>query len=259
MAEHATRREELIAAALADDLTPAETQELADASAADPSMVDDLAELRETVSRLGAARVTWREEEPSPDLADRIADAASFGAAGAAAAGAPPARAGAPPARAGTRSWSTRPQASTRTRWSTSLLLGAAAALLVVGGFGGQLVRSLLDAPPSGPPGTLGAVEQITFTEAPEGSAIEASLVAHTWGTETLLEVDGVAVGETFEVILVSASGQELTSGTFFGTEQTVTCRMNAALLREDLARVLIEGSDGAVLASSEVPTVEGR
>ncbi|MDQ3359329.1 MAG: hypothetical protein M3520_10990 [Actinomycetota bacterium] len=252
MAEHATRREELIAAALADDLTPAETQELADASAADPSMVDDLAELRETVSRLGAARVTWREEEPSPDLADRIADAASFGAAGAAAAGAPPAR-------AGTRSWSTRPQASTRTRWSTSLLLGAAAALLVVGGFGGQLVRSLLDAPPSGPPGTLGAVEQITFTEAPEGSAIEASLVAHTWGTETLLEVDGVAVGETFEVILVSASGQELTSGTFFGTEQTVTCRMNAALLREDLARVLIEGSDGAVLASSEVPTVEGR
>jgi hypothetical protein len=129
----------------------------------------------------------------------------------------------------------------------------------VVGGFGGQLVRSLLDAPPSGPPGTLGAVEQITFTEAPEGSAIEASLVAHTWGTETLLEVDGVAVGETFEVILVSASGQELTSGTFFGTEQTVTCRMNAALLREDLARVLIEGSDGAVLASSEVPTVEGR
>jgi hypothetical protein len=34
---------------------------------------------------------------------------------------------------------------------------------------------------------------------------------------------------------------------------------MNAALLREDLARVLIEGSDGAVLASSEVPTVEGR
>ncbi len=252
MAEHETRREELIAAALAGELTPAEKREFADASAADPSMSADLAELRATVSRLGAARVTWREEEPSPGLADRIADATSSGVAAAA-------TAGAAPATASRGSRSARPAAPARPRWSTAILLGAAAALLVVGGFGGQLIQSLLDAPPSGPPGTLGAVEQITFTQAPEDSAIEASLVAHTWGTETLLEVDGVAVGETFEVVLVSASGQELTSGTFFGTEQTVTCRMNAALLREDLARVLIEGSDGTVLASSDVPAVEGR
>lgn len=244
MAEHETRREELIAAALAGELTPAERREFADASAADPSMSADLAELRATVSSLVAARVTWREGEPPPDLAARIAAATSSNVPDAAA--------------AGTGSRTSGSAVPARTRWSTPILLGMAAAMLVVGALGGQLIRSVVNAPPSGPPGTLGAVEPITFTEAPEDGAVEGSLVAHTWGTETLLEVEGVAVGEVFEVVLVSANGQELTSGTFFGTEQTVTCQMNAAVLREDLTRVLIESSDGTVLASADVPTVQG-
>lgn len=254
MAEQETRREELIAAALAGELTAAERQEFAGASARDPSMVADLAELRATAAQLDAAQLTWREEEASPDLAERIVAVTSSDlpdAADRAAAGQAPVVAG-----PGHRSTSA---VAARTRWPAPLILAVAATLLVVGAFGGQLIRSAVDAPPSGPPGTLGAVEQITFTQASEDSVIEASLVAHTWGTETVLEVDGVAVGETFEVVLVSADGQELTSGTFFGTEQTVTCRMNAALLREDLVRVLIERSDGTVLASSDVPAVEGR
>lgn len=132
----------------------------------------------------------------------------------------------------------------------------AAATLLVVGGVAGALVQEARDAPPTGPPGTLGAREEITFTGAPSTS-IEASLVAHTWGTETILEVDGAPLGQTFAVVLLSEDGEELTSGTFFGTEQTVLCRMNAAVLRPDVAEVMIEAADGSVLASSVVPDVE--
>lgn len=45
--------------------------------------------------------------------------------------------------------------------------------------------------------------------------------MAHTWGTETILEVDGAPLGQTFAVVLLSEDGEELTSGTFVGTEQT--------------------------------------
>lgn len=89
-----------------------------------------------------------------------------------------------------------------------------------------------LDAPPEGPPGTLGAIEQITFADVPAGTTVDASLVAHTWGTETLLEIEGAALGETFEVLLVDHDGARYGSGSFIGTEATVVCAMNAAVHR---------------------------
>lgn len=88
------------------------------------------------------------------------------------------------------------------------------------------------------------------------GSAAPASSVAHTWGTETVLEIDGLAEGEIFEVILVSEDGAELTSATFFGAEQTITCRMNAALMREDVSQLEIRDASGSVVVSSSVPDV---
>lgn len=68
--------------------------------------------------------------------------------------------------------------------------------------------------------------------------------------------MDGLAEGEIFEVILINEDGAELASGTFFGTEQTVVCRMNAALMREDVSQLQIRDEAGAVVVSSTVPDV---
>ncbi len=226
----ADHRAELLAAAAEGDLTSAQTAEMDELRAQDSTVDAELEELRETIAALRISGVTWREEEIPPEptrrLGKRIAAATTYD----------------------------------RRRRGTSLSRGlvgvAAAALLVVGGVAGALVQEVRDAPPTGPPGTLGALEEITFTGTTSAS-IEATLVAHTWGTETILEVDGAPLGETFAVVLLSEDGDELTSGTFFGTEQTVLCRMNAAVLRPDVAEVVIEAADGTVLANSDVPDAE--
>ena len=123
----------------------------------------------------------------------------------------------------------------------------------MAGALGGQALTGALQAPPDGPPGTLGALEDVTFSEQPAGTTVDAALVAHTWGTETVLELDGLAVGEEFEVVLVGDDGEEYLSGTFLGADRTVTCRMNAAVLREDVSQLQIRDGGGAVVAVSDV------
>lgn len=237
MNDDPSRREELIAAALAGELSDEEQREYERLSAADPSMASDLAELRATASLLDRAEASWREEEPPPALAERVLATSAGTEQGT--------------DEVGTRRDRTRPRPSGK---PASALLAGAAALLIVGGLGGVLVQGLLDAPPTGPPGTLGAREEIEFGSAPADVLIDAALVAHTWGTETVLEVDGLPVGETFEVVLVSEDGEESSSGTFLGTEETVDCRMNAAVLRENVSQVQIQDDDGAAVATSVLP-----
>ncbi len=236
MDEEQPRRAELIAAALAGELSEDEQRELAAACAADPTMVAELEELRSTVSRLDRAQLSWQEVQPPAGLGDRILAATSG-------------RQGQEPSAVADRGGAAAPR-------SRVWLLGAAAGLLLVGGVGGVALQGMFDGAPSGPPGTLGAVEDITFEGAPADSSIDAALVAHTWGTETVLEVDGLRVGESFEVVLVDRDGAELSSGTFFGTEQTVTCRMNAAVLRDEVSAVQIQDEDGRVVAASSVPAI---
>lgn len=223
-------RAELLAAAAEGDLTPAQAAALDELRAQDPSVDTELEGLRETIAMLRTSGVTWREEEIPPEPTRRLGERIA----------------------AATTHDGRRRGASL----SRGLVGVAAAALLVVGGVAGALVQEVRDAPTTGPPGTLGALEEITFTGS-SSTSIEASLVAHTWGTETILEVDGAPLGQTFAVVLLSEDGEKLTSGTFFGTEQTVLCRMNAAVLRPDVAEVVIEAADGTVLASSDVPDVE--
>lgn len=226
------RRAELLAAAAEDDLTPAQQESVDALRAQDPTVDPEIRGLRETVAFLRGSGVSWREEglpaELPVGLEERITGATAYREA---------------------------PRGSTLSR--NLVGLAAAAALLVTGAVVGDLVQDARNAPPTGPPGTLGAVEEITFTGAP-ATSVEATLVAHTWGTETILEVEGAPLGETFAVVLLSEEGEELTSGTFFGTEQTVLCRMNAAVLRPDVAEVVIEAADGSALATSVVPSVEG-
>ncbi|MGV8875447.1 MAG: hypothetical protein ACOH2Q_23185, partial [Rhodococcus sp. (in: high G+C Gram-positive bacteria)] len=144
-----------------------------------------------------------------------------------------------------------------------SAVLTAAAAILgvVVGGgivLGVDASRPQPENPSAaitGPPGTLGAYEQVAFTTSVPSVDIDGGLVAHTWGTETILEMDGVSDRGPYEVVLVDRSGIERPSGTFLGSDVTIECRMNAAVLRGDVTEIEIRGSDGSVLASAQLPT----
>lgn len=240
MSDVPSRREELIAGALSNDLSDEEWQEFNQARAADRSIDAELAELRATATRLNTADITWQEEAPSPALEERIRTATSEAALG--------------PDEVSRRRHRTRRRTAGR---SLPALLTGAAALLIIGGLGGGLIINILDAPPTGSPGTLGIHEEIDFGEPPGDVTIDGTLVAHTWGTETLLEVDGLPVGETFEVVLVSHDGDESDSGTFFGAEETVSCAMNAAVLREDVSEVRIDDEEGTTVAASEVAHVD--
>lgn len=239
MGEDTDRRAELIGAALAGELTPQERAELDELARQDPSVQEELTELRELLGRVEVADRGWSDAAPADGLADRVAALADDPG-------------------ATDRTGPTEPSglASTGPSWRARAGRGLVAACLVgVGVLGTIGYQSTVQGPPDGPPGTLGAVEEISFTGEPGDSQVDAALVAHTWGTETVLEVDGLEIGETYEVVLVTSSGEELPSGTFIGAEATVECRMNAAVMREDVAQVRIVSSDGtSVRLVAELP-----
>lgn len=72
-----SRREELIAGALAGDLRGAEWLEYEQARAEDPTIDTELGELRETSARLNAAQLTWREVSLPMGLEESIRAAIS--------------------------------------------------------------------------------------------------------------------------------------------------------------------------------------
>ncbi|PPF13420.1 hypothetical protein C5B92_16360 [Rathayibacter sp. AY1A4] len=228
------RREELLAAALAGDLSAEEAREFESLRAADPSIDRELASFGAVVDRLGALG-RWEEAEPSPELRSRVAALAGERSERAASVRAPRRRA---------------------SRRRAVLAVAAAAALLVVGGVAGAALRSAEERPVAGPPGTLGAVEAIAFDERTEGVTLDGSLVAHTWGTETILRGTGFALGESYDLVLVTGSGERLPSGSFLGSSAELDCEMNAAVLRESVAAVEITDAGGALVASAALPAV---
>lgn len=224
------RREELIAAALAGELTPEEAAELDRLRSADPSIDRELASfgaLLDGVRGVGS----WEEAEPSDELRARIVGASL-------------------------EEDGERPAAPRRVR--LPFAVGAAAACLALGAVGGVAAGSLQDRAVDGPPGTLGAIESIAFVEGAGSDRIEVdgSVVAHTWGTETILRGEGFAVGETYELVLVTDSGDRLPSGSFLGSAAELDCEMNAAVLRESVASIEITDASGASVAVATLPAV---
>jgi hypothetical protein len=269
-----SRRDELIAAALADDLSSAEEAELAALRAADPTVDAELTELAALTARLGdlgdlgdptghQGGAGWVDLEPSDDLRRRIAGiAASESAASEPTAsetdpgGATEStRASSSPVVAPVTPLSPRARRRAPSRRTLVTALGAAACLAIGAGVG-ALVAAPRDASVDGPPGTLGAVEPVAFSGAPSGVEVDGDVVAHTWGTETLLTVTGLPAGDPFTVVVVGSDGSEYESGTFLGTDVEIDCSLNAAVLREDVAAVEIRGADGADIAVAEVPGV---
>lgn len=247
------RAAELIAGAVAGDLTADEVAELDRLRAADPTIDHEIASLRAVADRISAHDLDWVEVSADDALRDRITAATSGAAAAAAAAAAEeptslpspvPIPAGATTGRA-------------RRRGFAPLLAAACLALGLMLGLGAGLAAPVVfDATPQGPPGTLGAVEPIEVQGEPAGVEVDADIVAHTWGTEAVLRATGLSVGETYSVVLIGNDGQEFSAGEMIGSTVPILCHLNAAVLREDVASMVIRAADGQTVATAELPAV---
>jgi hypothetical protein len=235
-AEPDDRRAELIAAALADDLSPAETTELDALRAGDPTVDEEIALLSGLPAAIRGVG-DWREAAPSEELARRIgliADGRGEAADDLSA---------------------HRTTRGTRPR-RVALLIAGAAACLALGAAGGAFLATPRADVATGPAGTLGAVEGVTFAGAPAGIDVEGDVVAHTWGTETVLSVDGLPAGDAFTVVVIDAGGGEHASGSMLGSTVRIDCRLNADVMREDAAAVEIRDAAGDPVAVAELPPV---
>ncbi len=222
---------ELAAAALAGELTPAEEAEFDDLRRSDPARAAEYADLEGLAGRLRQGDVGWVAPRDGGELFGRIESALGGGAPGS------------------TTTAQKRPR-----RWVTPV---AAAACLVVGvAIGANGAGLLGPGVPSGPPGTLGAVERVAVRDDLEGVDVSAELVAHTWGTEAYLEATGLDVGATYELVFVGVDGAEFSAGEVLGSEVPIVCRMNAAVLRGDAVRIELRGTGEAVVAHAELPAV---
>ncbi|WP_285136959.1 anti-sigma factor [Microbacterium sp. lyk4-40-TSB-66] len=227
---------ELVAAALAGELTPAESAEFEGLRRSDRARAEEFAALDEVAGRLRQGDLGWTTPRDTGDLFARIERSVDSG---------DPTAIGAVPETAVAR----------RGRRWVAPLVGAACLVagLVVGANG----AGAFSAPaPSGPPGTLGAVERIEVRDDVGGVDVSAEVVAHTWGTEAYLEATGLDVGATYELVFVGEDGTEFTAGEVLGSDVPIVCRMNAAVLRGDAARMELRDTGDAVVAHAELPAV---
>jgi len=223
------RRAELMAAALASDLTPDELQEFDRMRLDDPSIDRELAKLGEVTGVLNTLP-PWLPNESAP----------SDGAEG----------------ERGARSAAVTALHRDSGRPVRFALAAGAAACLVIGVVIGALLPDRDAAPVAGPPGTLGAAEPVDFEGEPAGVETEAELVAHTWGTETVVQISGLDSG-SYQVVVTDTGGREYDSGTFLAASGEIECRLNAAVLREDVAAVSIRSEEsGKDIAVASVPKV---
>lgn len=227
---------ELVAAALAGELTPAESAEFEGLRRSDRARAEEFEALEKVAGRLRQGDLGWTTARDAGDLFARIEASVDPG---------DPTAVGAAPVVALERR---------RRRW-VAPLVGAAclAAGLVIGANGAGAFRAPV---PSGPPGTLGAVEQIEVRDDVSGIDVSAEVVAHTWGTEAYLEASGLDVGATYELVFVGEDGTEFTAGEVLGSAVPIVCRMNAAVLRGDAARMELRDTGDAVVAHAELPAV---
>jgi anti-sigma factor RsiW len=236
----------LLAAAATGRLDDDERARLDALLARDPAAASELAELRGVLDALEPLRdpaAAWREQPPPPLPA----------------APGPPGRSAPPGPSAQPAPAVLLPRQRSSGRRTAALAL-AACLLLAVGGVGGALVRGALDergrpAVVVGPPGTLGAVEEVS-TRTSDGVGATASVVAHTWGTETVLDLSGLERGRTYQVVVVDEAGRAVVAGTVLGTGGAIDCTMNAAVLRADASRVQVLDPAGTAVVDAELPPV---
>ena len=131
-----------------------------------------------------------------------------------------------------------------RLRRQRSALAAAVAVLLVAVGL--LVVLPQLNAPPQ---------EPLAFSEVASGVEAEGSLIAHTWGIEANLLIEGLEDGRNYRVTFTKAGGTEVPAGTFIGTDaQPVDCNLNAAVLRENATQLTVRTMDGEMILDADLP-----
>ena len=132
-----------------------------------------------------------------------------------------------------------------RRRVRQALLTSAAALLVVVAGLA-LYPRFFMPTVP---------IEPVAFSETAPGIEADASLIAHTRGTEIRLVASGLEDGQTYTVALLNEGGDRVPSGTFIGTSgRPVECNLNAALLRPDVSGLEVRGAGDELLLYAELP-----
>ena len=152
----------------------------------------------------------------------------------------------APPPELGERIlWNVRLERRSADRQRLAQRVGAAAAAIAVL----ALFVVMSPRPPAAPP-----MEAVAVTTTGDGLTVEASLIAHTWGTEIILEAEGLDDGAAYRVRFEDRTGAAVPAGTFIGTgERLLTCRMNAAVLREDAVAFVVEDARGRMVIRGEL------
>lgn len=81
-----------------------------------------------------------------------------------------------------------------------------------------------------------------------------ANLVAHTWGVEIKLKAAGLADGAPYTVQVTTERGDVVPAGAFLGTgAKTLTCNLNAAVLREDARSFAVLDSRGEQVLTAQL------
>lgn len=139
-----------------------------------------------------------------------------------------------------------RPVSLAPRRGRRDLLVGGIAASIGAAlGVGGARTAATDDDTPDTPP-----TEAIAFTGGPRGVRTTGALINHTWGTELMLDVEGLPPDNVYSVFYEGPAGDLGVAGSFLSVADVVMkCRFNAAVLRADATAVVVVGpDDGEVL-----------
>ena len=163
----------------------------------------EIAPLAQSLTHVSAERVS-EVASPDPELGRRIAAAVAV----------------------------ERAQHRRRARSRRSLLVAAAVlAVAAVGGVG-VAIGNAVSSPPAAP---AVPIEAVDVASRMDGVTASAGVVAHTWGVEIKLEAVGLAAGDTYDVVVVTADGQRRSAGAFVGVgAETMNCNLNSDVLRPD-------------------------
>lgn len=139
-----------------------------------------------------------------------------------------------------------------RGRHRQQLARSLAAAAVVIGIVAvGSLLR------PSAPEVPL---EQVAVRVTNPAVEADATLIAHTWGTELILAAEGLQQGGTFVLAFQRADGSSVDGGTFLGVgDKPLTCRMNAAVMRDDVVGFVVRDGRGRVVIEADLPSAPPR
>lgn len=219
--ENRRRLRELLGARLLGDIEPEENAELDNLLERFPELRREEAELRAVANLLGEPGSRRDENpEPPPGLREKVVEEVFRG--------------------------------GDRRRMKAPLAAAAAVAAVVLVGVVAVLVAGL---PNSGGVPGLGDEEPISFASVPQGVTVsDASVVAHTWGTEVFIKVAGLEDGEVYTIEVESEDGSSESAGTMIGVgENEIDCALNAAILRQNAESITISDSSGGVVLRSDL------